>query len=144
MAIGSIFDGFSPSRHTTGLFNPNYQAPEAPSMGQHPWLQPFERSQYFEDNPRQAYQAFSPQFGKGQKRQSLLESFAPVFDQYLGQLGRNILSGDETPSGGFSDYLSGTRGYETPFDFNQFYRQNNPGAGARHDASLQPSIRYLY
>ena len=143
MPINSIFDSFSPARHDTGLSNPNYAAPQAPQLGAHPWLQPFERTQYFEDNPRQAFHAFSPQFGTGQQRQSLLQSLSPIYDQYLGQLGRGILSGG-APQGGFVDYLSGGSGYDTPFDFDAFYRENSPGARERRDASLQPSVRYLY
>ena len=120
-------------------------APKPPQIGEHSWMQPFERSQYFEDNPRQAFNAFMPQFGTGQKKQSILNSFGTIFDQYLGQLGRNVMGGGEDqPQGGWGDFLMGTADYDKPFDFDQFYRDEFVGQSAANDARYDPSIRYLY
>ena len=144
MGIGDSIDSYSPTRHISGLRNPNYKAPQQPDMNQNGFLQPHERTGYFEQNPRQALQAFEPQFGTGRKRRTLMDSLNPIMDEYLGGLGRQIMSGGNPPVGGFSDFLGGTRGYDKPFDFNSFYYQNNPGATARGDAQFDPSIRYQY
>ena len=145
MALDSFIGGsFSPTRFQTGRSDPNYQAPDALTPGKHPWLQDFERSQYLEDNPRQAFQAFSPQFGTGTKRQGILGGFDTILDQYLGNLGRNVMEGDRAPVGGFGDFLAGTRGYDQPFDFDKFFHDMYPGAIERADAMHQPSIRYLF
>ena len=144
MPLGDAFDSFGPQRHTSGRSNPNYMAPQGPAMGPHSWLQPFERSQYFEENPRQAFNAFSDLFGRGDKRRSLLDSFSPIFDIYLGNVGADIMEGGTDRTGGWSDFLSGTGGFDQPFDFNKFYRDNFVGQSERADARLDQGFRYLY
>lgn len=143
MPYDDLIDSFAPTRSLTGLSNPNYQKPQAPQQAEHGFLQPHERTQYFEDNPQQALGAFSGLFGTGNQKRRIQDSLGPIMDSYLGNLGQSILGG-ESPQGGFVDYLGGTRGYEKPFDFQSFYHQQFPGAGARDDAQSDPSIRYLY
>ena len=116
-----------PTRHQSGYSNPNYEPPAPPELGAHSWLAPHERSQYFEANPKQAFNAFSPQFGTGQKRRGIMSGLGDIMDTYLGDLGRTIMAGDQAPAGGFGDYLAGTRGYEKPFDFDQYYYNKYPG-----------------
>ena len=141
--VADLIDPFGPTRRQSGLWNPNFRAAQPPEMASHGFLAPHERTDYFEQNPRQAFQAFSGLFGTGDKRRSLEQSLSPIMDIYLGNLGQQILGGS-SPQGGFVDFLAGTRGYDKPFDFDQFYNQENPGATERSDAAFQPSIRYLY
>ena len=105
-------------------------------------MAPHERTAYFEDNPQQAFQAFSPMWGVGQKKQKISESLQPILNQYFGQLGRQVMAG-ENPQGGFVDFLAGTQGYDQAFDFDQFYRNEYPGEETRRDAYLTPRINYF-
>ena len=136
----SDFIGAGP---TSGLSRPNHKPPTPPQLGEHPWMADHERSQYFEQNPRQAFNAFSPQFGKGQQRRGIMSGFGEIMDTYLGDLGRNVQAGNKAPEGGFADYLAGTRGYDEPFDFEGFFKNRYPGASEASDARHNPSIRYL-
>ena len=144
MPIADQIPTSDPTRHKSGYSAPNFQAPSPPALGEHSWLAPHERSQYFEANPRQAFQAHSSQFGVGQQKRGIMGGLNDIMDTYLGNLGRNVMSGERAPEGGFGDFLAGTRGYDSPFDFQGWYRENNPGVSERNDARFDPSVRYLF
>ena len=128
------------------MLAPSYLGSPAPSV---PSLSlgtafgaPHERTDYFEANPRQAFNLFQPDFGVGAKRRSLMDSLPQIFSMYEGHLARNIAGGGR-PEFGFFDYLAGTRGQQ-PFDFNQYFYESNPGAIAREEGSVRPTTRFFF
>lgn len=135
MPFADQIDASAPSR--TGLRNPNYRPEKPMEFNPHPFFAPHERAQYFEDNPRQAFQAFQPRFGGGDMERYFQSSgFSPIYNEYLGGVGRDVMAG-EMPDQGFSEYLR-------DYDFRRKYHEQNPGATERREAMLNPRFRRLY
>ena len=128
------------------MLTPTYLGSPAPSVPSfnlgNAFSAPHERTNYFEENPRQAFNLFQPEFGIGTKRRSLMESMPDIFSLYEGHLARNIAAGDR-PEYGFFDFLGGTRDQE-PFDFDQYFAESNPGAIARQEGSVRPTTRFFF
>ena len=102
---------------------------------------PEERTDYFEQNPMQALRSFQGQFGQGTQKRTLMSQLGDVYGKYLDHLTQTIAGGN-VPRGGIIDFAEGSYEHEQPFDWTQFFHEQNPGALAR--ASYQPSARYLY
>lgn len=83
-----------------------------------PWLA------FLEGEPKAAYFSFGDRFGRpGSRQQRFLQGqFPEVYNQYLGELGKQARAGIE-PTGTFTNYLGGTPG---GFDFDAWYRQQVP------------------
>ena len=87
---------------------------------QNPWADFLD---YDEPGRKAAYFARRDQFGGGQRsqRQSRFyqDSFSQLYNNYLGNLGRQVTGGGAPTDSWAKDYLGG-------FNFDDYYRQNVP------------------
>lgn len=92
---------------------------------------------FLEQNPRMAFSAIAPtSTGSPASQRFFQNSFQRIHDQFLGNLGQQILGG-QTPTGRFSDFLQG-------FDFNNFAASQSPFMRGVQNQRFAPSTRFLF
>ena len=121
----------------------SWEGYRGPALGQGIFQTPGERTDYFEQNPQQALRSFRGDFGGGLQERTILGQLDQVYGQYLQQL-QNQLRQGQIPQGGIVDYLEGSYEHQQPFDWQQFFFEQNPGMLARRESQYTPGTRYLY
>lgn len=104
---------------------------------------PYERRDFFEQNPMGTLRSFQDQFGTGIQRRTTLSQLGRVFDQYNDGLMQRIREG-RMPEGGLVNFLEGSMEYDEPFDWTQFFYEENPGLMARTYGAYTPETRTFY
>ena len=92
---------------------------------------------FLEEEPRIAYQAQSDRFGRSPAQANFSRNaFSDVYNQYLGQLGRQGFAG-QMPDLRFTDFAQN-------YDFDENFRNQLPGVRGETQAQRKfvPSLRY--
>ena len=104
---------------------------------------PQERRNFFERDPVGTLRAFAPESGGALQTRTLMGSLDKIYSQYLNGLMQQVASGS-VPQGGIIDFIEGGEEYDQPFDWRQWFFENNPGLTAQSEAAYRPSGRFLY
>lgn len=91
---------------------------------------------FLEEQPNVAFQAFQPQGVSPARRNFFQKSFTDIHNQFLGQLGNQILQGQQ-PTARFTDFLGS-------FDFGGFAASHSPFQRGEQQSRFQPSTRFLF
>ena len=92
---------------------------------------------FLEGEPAATFQGFSQNFGRSPTQRNFFQnSFKDIHNKFLGNLSRQILSG-QAPAGRFSDFLK-------DFDFGGYAAAQSPRARGLYSSQYAPSTRFLF